>query len=134
MRDAESAAAGAGANGASAASSGPPRLIAYGTLRPGGANHHIVAALEGVWRHGHVRGDYSAVGWGLTYGYPALIPREDGPAVEADLFESVELVEFWRELDAFEGPAYARVTIPFHCDTGEVLEGQAYVARERPVE
>lgn len=110
-------------------SSGPPRLIVYGTLRPGGENHHVVAHLKGRWCRGHVRGDHSPVGWGTTHGYPALVWREDGPPVDAHLLESEELAGFWTQLDAFEGPAYVRAVIPFHHEDGRTSMGQAYLAR-----
>jgi len=67
-------------------------------------------------------------GWAVEMGYPAL--ALDGDAVIAvQLLESVELPEHWDRLDAFEGPAYRRVTVDVDTDEG-TMQAQVYIAAE----
>jgi gamma-glutamylcyclotransferase (GGCT)/AIG2-like uncharacterized protein YtfP len=80
------------------------RLLAYGTLRPGEANGHLLAGL-GSWRRARVRGTV-----GDWCGYPILRPDERGPAtVEAMVLTAAGLPARLADLDRFEGPAYRRV-------------------------
>ena len=85
------------------------RLITYGTLSPGRANHHELSGLRGRWRQGTVRGRLFAAGWGAALGYPGLVLDPQGPVVEVHLLESPDLPDHWPRLDAFEGPGYRRV-------------------------
>ena len=85
------------------------RLATYGTLAPGRPNHHHLAAMNGRWIRGHVRGILVAAGWGAGYGFPGMILREDGELVSVDVLESRDLPAQWPRLDEFEGSAYQRV-------------------------
>jgi gamma-glutamylcyclotransferase (GGCT)/AIG2-like uncharacterized protein YtfP len=87
------------------------RLAVYGSLAPGRSNHHVVAPLGGEWTAGVVVGDRVATGWGSTLGFPAFIPRADGPAVAVDVLTSGALPAAWPELDRFEGAEYERVLV-----------------------
>ena len=88
-----------------------PRLAVYGSLAPGRENHYLLAKYAGTWSRGRVRGDVFNAGWGAAGGYLGLVPRDDGPWVAVQVFESESLAEAWRELDAFEGSEYKRVLI-----------------------
>ena len=85
LRAAAARTGGAGTAGREAAG-GPPRieglvdrlfgasshLVVYGSLVPGGSNHHLVQEIPGTWREGWVTGELRDEGWGATAGYPAL--------------------------------------------------------------
>ena len=62
------------------------RLAVYGSLAPGKSNHHMLARYAGTWSRGRVRGDLVNAGWGAAGGFPALIPRDDGPWVDVQLY------------------------------------------------
>jgi gamma-glutamylcyclotransferase (GGCT)/AIG2-like uncharacterized protein YtfP len=103
------------------------RLAVYGSLAPGEVNHHVLGGLRGTWRDGTVRGDLHPVGWGVTYGFPALAWRADGPAVPVKLFESRDLPAHWSRLDAFEGKGYRRVVVPVTVEGEGELPAHVYV-------
>ena len=111
-----------------ASTSADIRLATYGTLAPGRTNHGQLADLEGRWRKGIVRGRLVQDGWGAELGYPGIILDPLGDAVQVDLFESNELPDHWRRLDAFEGDGYLR-TITEVQTNDEVLEAFIYVIR-----
>jgi gamma-glutamylcyclotransferase (GGCT)/AIG2-like uncharacterized protein YtfP len=96
------------------------RLAIYGTLAPGRANHHQLAALKGKWQQGTVRGRLVDAGWGAALGSPGLNLDPEGPVVEVYLFESADLPDHWPRLDAFEGPGYERVMTRVQTADGEV--------------
>lgn len=87
-------------------------LAVYGTLVPGRSNHHVVEPLGGVWSEGFVEGDLAPAGWGATLGFPAFIPRADGPLVAVHVLTSPKLSAHWPRLDHFEGPGYRRILVP----------------------
>jgi gamma-glutamylcyclotransferase (GGCT)/AIG2-like uncharacterized protein YtfP len=93
-----------------------PRLAVYGSLAPGRENHYLLAKYPGTWSRGRVRGDLINAGWGATGGYLGLIPRDDGPWVAVQVFESAALADAWQELDEFEGSGYQRVLIPVYSE------------------
>lgn len=95
------------------------RLATYGTLAPGRVNHHRLAGLKGQWRQGTVRGRLTDAGWGAALGYPGLVLDPSGPVVEVHLFESADLPDHWRRLDAFEGTGYRRVVTQVLTADGE---------------
>ncbi|HEY0293725.1 MAG TPA: gamma-glutamylcyclotransferase [Bordetella sp.] len=102
------------------------RLAVYGSLAPGKPNAHVLAALDGSWRPGIVRGRLVQKGWGASMGFPALILDSQGDAVAVQLFESADLAAKWPQLDAFEGPGYRRV--PTRVDAaGETVSAYIYV-------
>ena len=84
------------------------RLAVYGTLRPGGENHHFVADLRGAWTRGRVRGLLRPGGGEGIERFPLLTLDESGADVEVDVLESDDLAARWAQLDAFEAPAYER--------------------------
>ena len=63
-----------------------------------------------------MHGDLINAGWGAAGGYLGLIPRDDGPWVTVQVFESESLDDAWQELDAFEGSEYRRVLIPLYSE------------------
>lgn len=85
------------------------RLATYGTLAPGCANHHQLAALKGTWRRATVRGRLVEAGWGAKLGFPGMILDPSGDIIELDVFESSDLPAHWSRLDEFEGAGYRRV-------------------------
>ena len=128
----------AGADGVGRAA-GPPRqeelldrlfdasshLVVYGSLVPGGDNHHLLEDVPGTWREGWVTGQLRDRGWGAAAGYPALrwIPvagEGEAPRVPAHLLASQRLASLWDRLDRFEGPGYRRILVPFFAGGGDV--------------
>ena len=93
-----------------------PRLAVYGSLQPGRENHYLLAKYPGTWSRGRVRGDLVNAGWGAAGGYLGFIPRDDGPWVSVQVFESESLAGAWQELDEFEGSEYRRVLIPIYSE------------------
>ncbi|WFF38465.1 gamma-glutamylcyclotransferase [Moraxella nasibovis] len=102
-------------------------LFVYGTLAPNRSNHHIMTPITGIWQTATARGFLHAKGWGLTQGYPAIIPDDEGDEVSGFVFSSDELSEHWDRLDAFEGAEYQRVPIVATLDNGDVLTAFVYV-------
>ncbi|MEM9384392.1 MAG: gamma-glutamylcyclotransferase family protein [Pseudomonadota bacterium] len=109
----------------------PTRLFIYGTLAPGRANHYVVHDLGGTWQAANLRGDLVDEGWGAGMGYPAIVPREDGPSVEGFVLSAPALAAHWPRLDAFEGEGYERVVVTVTLDTGERVDAQVYALRKR---
>ncbi|MEO8294613.1 MAG: gamma-glutamylcyclotransferase [Gemmatimonadota bacterium] len=103
-------------------------LIVYGSLAPGGPNHHLIAAIHGSWDEGWVTGDLVATGWGADIGFPALQWSPDGSRVPAWLLRSDELKDWWDRIDALEGSEYRRIRVPFHTDDGVIAMGYLYAA------
>ena len=102
------------------------RLATYGTLAPGRPNHHQLSALEGRWFRGHIRGTLVEAGWGVDYGFPALVLDTAGEDVMVDVFESADLPAHWSRLDEFEGSAYQRVATTVSTADG-AIETSIYV-------
>jgi gamma-glutamylcyclotransferase (GGCT)/AIG2-like uncharacterized protein YtfP len=86
-------------------------LATYGTLVPGGPNHHVVAPLEGEWMEGLIEGDLIPSGWGAEQGYPGFRPRAGGEAVAVWVLRASGLADAWPELDRFEGEGYRRILV-----------------------
>ena len=107
------------------------RLAVYGTLRPGRVNHHQISALAGSWQRGTVKGKLFSSGWGAALGFPGLILDPLSPAVDVDLFESMDLAEHWARLDEFEGSGYRRVVATVKTEEGE-RNAWIYVLAEEP--
>jgi gamma-glutamylcyclotransferase (GGCT)/AIG2-like uncharacterized protein YtfP len=99
------------------------RLVAYGTLAPGRPNHHQLDGLSGRWLAGRVHGALVQQGWGAALGYPALVLNPDGPALEVQIFESIDLPSHWPRLDDFEGPGYQHVVVPVETADGRPPRG-----------
>lgn len=111
-------------------------LIVYGSLEPGGDNHHLLEDVPGTWREGWVTGELREEGWGAAAGYPALrwIPAAgdgEAPRVTAHLLASERLPSLWDRLDRFEGPGYRRILVPFFAGGGGVAAvGNLYELNE----
>ena len=104
------------------------RLIVYGSLAPGHANHYELAPLGGAWTCGWITGDLLHTGWGAALGYPAIRWRAGGERVQAWLLCSPALPGAWARLDAFEGTAYQRLLAPFETEAGVLAVGYFYAA------
>src|SRR5580765_816728 len=96
-----------------------PRLAVYGSPAPGRETHYLLAKYPGTWSRGRVRGGVINAGWGAAGGYLGLIPRDDGPWVAVQVFESESLTDAWRELDEFEGSEYQRVLIAVYSEDAD---------------
>ncbi|MFW6122862.1 MAG: gamma-glutamylcyclotransferase family protein [Thermodesulfobacteriota bacterium] len=83
------------------------RLIVYGTLKPGGRYHHLLAGLEADWEPCVIRGSL-----GNYRGYPSFKWNPAGEAHLAWLVTSPGLSAKFRQLDEFEGQHYTRRLIP----------------------
>jgi gamma-glutamylcyclotransferase (GGCT)/AIG2-like uncharacterized protein YtfP len=101
------------------------RLATYGSLAPGRPNHHQLAALDGRWLEGQVRGRLVDAGWGAALGYPALVLDPDGVDVPVHVFESDDLPQHWARLDEHEGSDYRRVVVTVRTPEGD-LEASIY--------
>ncbi len=83
------------------------KLVAYGTLRPGGPNEQMLKNLGGDWQpcwiHGTIqeRGSLSFFRW-----------EPCANLIEAMLFTRPSLADAWEKLDRFEGSRYQRHLIP----------------------
>ena len=102
------------------------RLAVYGSLAPGGSNHHQLAGLTGAWSPGVLRGERNSRGFGTAGGFPGLVLRPDGGEVAVQVFTSPDLPAHWARLDRFEGQDYRRVTTEVLTPDGPV-EAQVYV-------
>ena len=98
----------------------PHALAVYGSLQPGGPNEHILARLGGEWSDGFVLGRLEADGWGAKVGYPGIRLLPDGESIAVKIFTSIRLLEFWGELDEFEGDGYVRTRCIVETDRGAV--------------
>ena len=96
------------------------RLAVYGTLIPGGPNHHELEHLGGRWFEGTVRGHLRKEGWGSDLGFPGIVLDSTGPEVTVHVLESPRLADEWARLDEFEGPAYRRTPVRVATGDGEI--------------
>jgi gamma-glutamylcyclotransferase (GGCT)/AIG2-like uncharacterized protein YtfP len=110
--------------GAVAAAGSGNRLVVYGSLAPGEANHHVVAGLHGSWRPCVITGTID-----VHDGYRIFRWEKDGARVDAQMLISSELPENWLRLDEFEGPDYRRVVIPAELEGKRVLANVYTAAR-----
>jgi gamma-glutamylcyclotransferase (GGCT)/AIG2-like uncharacterized protein YtfP len=99
------------------------RLIVYGSLAPGEANHFLLAGLAGEWHRCRIRGHM-----GQFRGFKSFRYDPQGPEHSAWLLESAELPRVIPELDEFEGQAYARLIIPGWVNGRRVM-AQVYAGR-----
>jgi gamma-glutamylcyclotransferase (GGCT)/AIG2-like uncharacterized protein YtfP len=111
-------------SGALAAVGSGNRLVVYGSLAPGEANHHVVAGLQGSWRPCVITGTID-----VHNGYRVFRWERDGERVDAQMLISSELPENWRRLDEFEGADYRRVVIPAELEGKRVLANVYIAAR-----
>lgn len=114
--------------GSDAIAISPERALAvYGTLAPGESNHHMVAAIDGRWVEGAIRGHRFTARWRDTPGYPGFRPDTDGPVVPILVLVADDLTTHWPALDAFEGPGYRRIEIDVLDRAGRTQLGRACV-------
>ncbi len=83
------------------------KLVAYGTLCPGGPNAELLDGLEGDWQQCWVNGRIQERGALRFFRWE---PR--AKPVEAMLFTAPGLADNWERLDHFEGSRYQRHLIP----------------------
>ncbi len=106
---------------------GVARLFAYGTLRPGERNHHVLAPLGGAWRPATLPGRLIWKHPGTARAYPGMVPGGDG-LVAGLILTTPALARAWARIDAFEGPEYVRALAL--CDAGgEALRAHVYILR-----
>jgi gamma-glutamylcyclotransferase (GGCT)/AIG2-like uncharacterized protein YtfP len=96
--------------------------VAYGSLKPGESNFHIVEDIAGEWIDGTIRGELGA--WGPYLRLLLDTPNQQQLAVQVLL--SAELPKHWGRLDAFEGEAYERVLCDVQTTTYGKLRGFVY--------
>ena len=102
------------------------QLFAYGTLRPGQPNAHILAEIGGEWQKAYVRGVVQTLDWGPDAGLPALVIDPQAAPVEGLLFSTEKLAEHWQMLDDFEGFQYQRVIVEVELESGEKVQAWTY--------
>jgi len=103
------------------------RLFVYGSLAPGRQNEHILAPLGGTWQSATVQGRLRMDGWGAALGFPGLVLDPAGGEVQGLIFSSEKLVDFWPQLDEFEGAQYVRLPVEALLAEGGVVEAYVYV-------
>lgn len=101
------------------------RLASYGSLKPGGSNHHQLDGLKGRWFAGKVKGRIVDDAGGSATGYLGLILGE-GTEIDLMIFESEDLPAHWNRLDIFEGESYVREVVEIETEEG-VLPVTLYV-------
>ncbi len=106
------------------------RLVVYGSLAPGGPNHHHIAAISGRWRQGWVEGTLHQEGWGAAQGFPGIRLGEGRPRVCVHVLESAELSVHWCRLDMIEGKDYERIVVPVHGFSADSALGYIYALRK----
>ena len=89
------------------------RLVIYGTLAPGRANHYVIEDLSGRYCDCSVHGRIREVD-----GLPYFTWAPSADSLGALLFSSKQLPEKWDDLDRFEGDGYKRRLIPATTDGG----------------
>jgi gamma-glutamylcyclotransferase (GGCT)/AIG2-like uncharacterized protein YtfP len=92
------------------------RLIVYGSLAPGEANHFLLASLTGEWYRCRIRGHM-----GHYRGFKSFRFDPQGPEHPAWLLESAELPRVISDLDDFEGEEYERITIPAQVNDRRIM-------------
>lgn len=101
------------------------RLIAYGSLAPGGVNAFLLERLEGTWHQCRVWGHM-----GRCRGFKAFKWDPEGSEHLVWLLVSPALPQTFPELDDFEGEEYRRIVIPAqvadHWVMAQIYEGQYF--------
>jgi gamma-glutamylcyclotransferase (GGCT)/AIG2-like uncharacterized protein YtfP len=82
------------------------RLAVYGTLAPGEANAHILAACPGTWSLGEVHGRRA------LRDYPVFTYAHGAGVINMQVLHSQNLPEHWSRIDEFEGGHYCRILVP----------------------
>ncbi|GAB4137136.1 MAG: hypothetical protein Fur0037_02070 [Planctomycetota bacterium] len=98
------------------------RLLVYGSLAPGEANHREVASCRGTWRRVLVRG------WKGMRRWPVFRCDPEAQAHDLLMLTSPDLPARWRRLDEFEGPEYRRILAPAFEGSDLLAVGNLYEA------
>lgn len=112
------------------------KLVCYGTLCPGEANHHVLgAAGQGHWQPCTVRAHMGQIGsyMGDVGPFKIITLDESAAPVPMQMLTSDQLGEMWPAIDAFEGQAYQRVLCTAQTENGPV-EAYIYAASGLPLE
>jgi gamma-glutamylcyclotransferase (GGCT)/AIG2-like uncharacterized protein YtfP len=96
------------------------KLVAYGTLRPGGPNEEMLKEFGGDWQSCCVHGTIQERNSLIFFRWQ---PRSN--PIEAMLFTAPRLAEAWEWLDRFEGSRYQRHLIPVQTN-GKSLVANVY--------
>jgi gamma-glutamylcyclotransferase (GGCT)/AIG2-like uncharacterized protein YtfP len=99
------------------------RLIVYGSLAPGEANHFLLSGLIGDWYRCRIKGRM-----GQYRGFKSFRYDPEGPEHPAWILESSELPRVILDLDDFEGEEYERIIIPAQID-GHWVKAQVYAGK-----
>lgn len=102
------------------------KLVVYGTLAPGKANHGKLSDINGHWADCTVNGHIDEID-----GLPFFDWLSGEPPKKAHLFISDSLPDRWGELDRFEGSKYKRILIPVKISHG-ICVANIYVANHYP--
>ena len=105
-------------------------LLSYGSLMPGGSNHHEVSGIKGEWSKGFVNGWITDLHFEDGSTYPGLRWDPEGDIIKVAILNSSELSNQWERIDDFEGPEYRRVVVPYTLQNKERGLGQIYVIRQ----
>ena len=107
----------------------PAKVFAiYGSLGPGGPNHHLVAGIVGTWMRDYkVTGTLVQEGWGAALGFPGLSWSPEGDSHDVQVLVSNELPNHWHWLDQLEGKGYNRVLVPLHKSGAPDIIANIYV-------
>lgn len=65
-------------------------------------------------------------GWGSDFGYPGIVPSDEGDEVEGFVFSSDQLSENWSMLDEYEGAAYKRISVLVKTEGGTQITAYVY--------
>lgn len=100
-----------------------PPLFVYGTLRPGGRAHHVVADLVDVGDEASVPGMLYDTGRGYPAARFSAVEHTPGERVHGTLLvprDATRAAELVRRCDAYEGlPPYERLAVRARTDGGE---------------
>ena len=90
-------------------------VFAYGSLRPGGSAHELVAAVTAEVQRAELGGHGL---WGRTWPYPFV-----ASAVGEVVGEAIRITDpdpVLARLDRYEGPDYRRMTLPVSTPIGTI--------------
>jgi gamma-glutamylcyclotransferase (GGCT)/AIG2-like uncharacterized protein YtfP len=99
------------------------KLVVYGSLAPGEANHGVLADIGGAWQQCYIRGAIT-----ISSGLRRLNWDPANDEVAVNLFTSTGLPVHWERLDSFEGASYKRRLIPVRTDS-DIQIANVYLSR-----
>ncbi len=110
----------------------------YGSLRPGGAQHHTVSHLLGTgedpssWFDAAVSGYAYEVTWGPAEGFDGLSLHEEGHLVPVSVLFSAGLDRCWDRLDTTAGEGFTRRPTTLWAADGSRSLGQVAIYEALP--